>query len=156
MKYTINSNGCWEFSGCKMPNGYGKVTVNKKTWLAHRCAYFLKHGEIPNKMYICHKCDNRLCINPEHLFLGTHKDNMQDMITKNRQNFSGLRAGNWNEKANALKPRGEKHHNCKHTNEQIIKIKEMLANGVKQKDIAALYNTSQGYISNIFNKRVRA
>jgi hypothetical protein len=155
MKYTIKDNGCWEFSGCKMPNGYGKVTVNKKTWLSHRYSYFLKNGEIPNGMHVCHTCDNRICINPEHLFLGTRKDNMQDMIKKKRNNFSGLRTNDWNEKANANKPRGENHWNIKHSDETINKIKKLAEIGIRQIDIAEMFGLRQGYISNVINNRVR-
>lgn len=155
MKYQIKDNGCWEFIGCKMPNGYGKLGKNKKTWLAHRYSYFLKNGEIPNGMHVCHTCDNRICINPEHLFLGTRKDNMQDMIKKNRHNFSGLRTNDWKEKLIASLKRGENHHSCKHSDETINKIKKLAEIGIRQIDIAEMFGLRQGYISNVINNRVR-
>ena len=155
MKYTVLDNGCWQFNGCTMPNGYGKVTVNKKTWLAHRYSFYKSNGEIPKNMHVCHKCDNRLCINPEHLFLGTRKDNMQDMINKNRQNFSGLRTNGWNEKANAKKPKGQNHYMCKHSDELISKIRKLAEIGIRQIDIAQMFGLRQGYISNVIHGRIR-
>jgi hypothetical protein len=78
---------CWEWVGRIHEGGYGHFTANKgKQWQAHRFSWVLVNGEIPSGMFICHKCDNRKCVNPEHLFLGTHNDNMQDMINKGRQN----------------------------------------------------------------------
>lgn len=149
MRYTISDNGCWEFDGAKLPNGYGKIGRNNKTWLAHRYSYTIHVGEIPANMYVCHKCDNRKCINPDHLFLGTHKDNTQDMIQKNRHNFSGLRTNNFQEKATAKKLKGENHPNAKITESTVKQIKELYKNGTMQIDIAKMLNVKQGYISNI-------
>jgi hypothetical protein len=89
------SGECVEFSGCLLPNGYGKVGHYGKTYLAHRFAWLANNAEIPDGMCVCHKCDNRKCINPEHLFLGTRTDNMRDMIAKGRQRFVGLNSKNW-------------------------------------------------------------
>jgi len=85
----IKQEGCWDWKGYFDKNGYAQLNGhNGKRHIpfkAHRVSYQIYKGEIPNKMLVLHKCDNTKCTNPEHLWLGTNKDNTQDMIKKNRQ-----------------------------------------------------------------------
>jgi hypothetical protein len=76
--------GCHNWRGRINKNGYGVLGYNYKNWLAHRLSYILKYGEIPDGVKACHKCDNPLCINTDHLFLGTQTENMNDMFSKDR------------------------------------------------------------------------
>lgn len=78
--------GCWEWQGARYGSGtgYGHVTYHRKGWGAHRLAWYLVHGAIPEDMCVLHRCDVPHCINPAHLFLGTHQDNMTDKRTKDR------------------------------------------------------------------------
>lgn len=86
MKFVDKKNGCWNWKGDLQPNGYGITTCHEtyKRSQAHRISYKVFKGEIPKGMYVCHHCDNPKCINPDHLWVGTAKENMQDAKKKGR------------------------------------------------------------------------
>lgn len=99
-RYKINElNNCWEWTGTKCDTGYGIILIKnnsksrQKRIRAHRVFFQKYKGNIPSKMLVCHKCDNPICVNPDHLFLGTNQDNMNDKISKFFGRLRGCRLG---------------------------------------------------------------
>jgi predicted DNA-binding protein (UPF0251 family) len=79
-----SQSGCWNWKLAVNRQGYGTITENKTKQLATRVVYRVWFGEFDRTLLVCHKCDNEQCVNPDHLFLGTHQDNMSDMVSKGR------------------------------------------------------------------------
>lgn len=102
-KYTpVPESGCWLWEGA-LAGKYGVIVQDGKNLSAHRYSWELHNGDIPNGLWVLHKCDTPSCVNPDHLFLGTAKDNMQDALRKGRLNYMpGVMAG---AKAKAIKER---------------------------------------------------
>tara|TARA_R110000868_G_scaffold94607_3_gene260955 strand:+ start:2439 stop:3164 length:726 start_codon:yes stop_codon:yes gene_type:complete len=123
---------CWRWLAGTYDGGYGKMRISKdKERGAHRISWEIHNGPIPDKMEVCHKCDNPGCVNPEHLFLGTHKENMEDRELKGRRTA----------------PKGEKNGMSKLVLEQVIEIKNQLKNGTSGADLARKYGVSKTQIS---------
>jgi hypothetical protein len=85
------NTGCWLWEGYEPPNKYGKINIKGKQKLAHRVSYEINIGSIPDGMNVLHKCDQPACVNPDHLFIGTQQDNIDDMWAKNRFRHASLK-----------------------------------------------------------------
>lgn len=83
-KWVADTTGCWIWTACTLPNGYGQIAIDGRTKRAHRVSYELHIGRIPKGLCVLHTCDVRSCVNPSHLWLGTCKDNHVDMMQKGR------------------------------------------------------------------------
>lgn len=122
---------------------------------AHRVAWILTHGAIPPGMDVLHHCDNPPCVNPAHLFTGTHTDNMRDMFAKGRRHTvtpSGER--HWSRRLPERMPRGERHGMARLTAEQAAAIRVAYARGdVTQRELAARYGVSRPTVSAIVTGR---
>jgi predicted nucleic acid-binding Zn ribbon protein len=125
------SNGCWIWKGRTDSWGYGRLTWHTEHKAAHRLAYELTFGPIPNNLLCCHHCDNPKCVNPYHIFLGTDADNMADKKSKGRE----------------VHPRGENHPSAKLTFSQVQEIREMYATGLySYLDIAHKFSVAKSTI----------
>ena len=85
------TDDCWEWTACKTSFGYGQLGIDGIMTNAHRISWEISNGPIPDGMVICHKCDNPGCVNPDHLFAGTHKDNIADCISRGMRGCTGFR-----------------------------------------------------------------
>lgn len=132
------SGDCWEWQGPPNRSGYGQVSFNKKMYPTHRLAYMLTKGPIPRGMFIRHACDNRLCVRPAHLDIGTFEDNIADMVRRKRGG-PGKNAA-----------RGERAGSSRLTDRDVIAIRETYASGgVTQIALARDFGVDTGTISRI-------
>lgn len=130
-----DENGCWLWTGGIESNGYGRTCHEGKVWWAHRLSYAHHKGPIPAGAVICHTCDVRHCVNPDHLFAGTIADNQRDMKLKGRAS------------------RGERSSSAKLTEAAVRQIRTDNRPGWK---LAAIYGVSQTTISEVRSRKVWA
>jgi hypothetical protein len=129
--YSVDvGTGCWNWSGAVNSSGYGVVWNGSKRVYAHRWSYEQRHGVIPSGLFVLNRCDNPRCVNPVHLFVGTHQDNMDDMRTKGR-NYVAM---------------GEDHPRARLTTEQARAIKMRFATEETINEIAAGCRVNYGIV----------
>jgi hypothetical protein len=129
--------------GSRQPRGYGTLSVEGKNKLAHRQAYELVNGSIPEGMNVCHSCDNRPCVNPAHLWIGTQKDNMHDCSVKGR--MKGRRQGYLPIEKRALL-------SAKLTPADILAIRRRAAAGESRQSLAIAFGVIRNNIYSIVNR----
>ena len=145
--YTV-VGGCWEWNGARDKHGYGTRRIgprgDNKNWFAHRLSYYEHYGEIDDELYVLHKCDNPCCVNPEHLYQGTHQDNMDDVRDRKRS------VGSHSHQI------GENAPNVKLKVEDVLLIRELYNMERKLKPLALKFEVSTGAIAGIvYNKTWR-
>ena len=135
--HPVPESGCWIWMKAIIPRlDYGCLRLNGKTTYAHRWAWEITNGPIPDGLCVCHHCDVRNCVNPDHLFLGTRLTNYRDMIQKNRSNQA----------------RGSRVNTSKLTEEDIINIRLRLQKKELVANLAEEYNVTKGHIYHIRDK----
>lgn len=138
-KYVDDSageDGCWPWTGSVVTGGYGKFKARTSQITAHRVSYAIHYGDLPAGLFVCHRCDNRRCVNPAHLFLGTTQDNTADRDAKQRQ------------------ARGERQHLAQLTAPAVVAIREQYARGgTTTRALATAYGVSQYCVMAILHRR---
>lgn len=124
----IDSNDCWLWQAHQMGDGYGSTKTFLEGNNAHRNSYRVFNGTIPKRLIVRHTCDVRLCINPDHLKIGTHQDNVQDCIDRERR-----APPNYNGRPHEI------------SDKIILEIRSMAERGMSYGNIAATFNISKGY-----------
>lgn len=135
-----DSASCWEWSGAHLSSGYGKLSYGKTQDVAHRVSYRTFRGAIPDGLVVCHTCDNKKCVNPAHMFLGTLKDNNYDCIQKNRHVVGRI---------------GTEHSMAKLSESDVREIRDLIASKVmQQKDIAKAYGITPSNLCHIKTRKL--
>lgn len=135
-KYTVQQNGCWEWAASRLKNGYGRIregATGSKTITAHRASWLIHKGPIPDGMCVCHQCDNRRCVNPQHLFLGSKAENNRDRAMKGRSRDQ----------------RGERNSLTKLSNETVFAIRAARSAGDTYRSISERFGVPRTTITNI-------
>ena len=132
------NTGCWLWMGAISDTGYGGFLLNRRSMSAHRASWILHRGAIEPGKYLCHKCDNRACVNPDHLFLGTQRENMQDCSRKERLGF------------------GEASPAAKLTDQECAKIRGAASGNESQASIARRFGINQSTVSRLLHGKRRS
>lgn len=128
---------CWEWLASQNSRGYGRFRIHYRLWQVHRVVWVLTYGPIPEGLLVCHHCDNRLCCNPYHLFLGTQADNMSDASRKGRTHL------------------GEADGNSKLTEDDILDIRDLYATGDwTQQELADEFGVTSSNVSYVVNRKI--
>lgn len=135
--------GCWIWTGCERGKGYGVIDFGKGGLIASRIAYALRFGCAPEGVLVCHRCDTPSCVNPDHLFLGTHKDNRVDSVQKGRVPVGD---DHWANRMPELVSRGEKNGMAILTEEVVRNIRKRREEGSTYDQLSAEFRTSRSNV----------
>lgn len=130
---TTKGDGCWEWQGGRDNSGYGSIWDGRAMERTHRVSWIIANGPIPHGLWVLHHCDNRVCVRPDHLYLGTVHENNDDRTRRGRN-------------VNRI---GEQHGKARLSDDRVRSIRRLIARGVKQRDIAASLGVSESAVSRV-------
>jgi hypothetical protein len=146
-KRVQKTDECWLWLGSKLPRGYGYWRTNGRRIYAHRYVWSITFGAIPESLFVCHHCDNPSCVRPSHLFIGTTKDNMEDMCRKGR-GATGERHGSKTHPES--RPRGQQIFGAKLTEEIVGALRrEYAAGGISITTLAQKWSLTRSLVSHV-------
>lgn len=147
------SGECWLWTRGVTRWGYGDTRFNGRHQNAHRVSWQLTRGAIPAGLVVCHSCDNRLCVNPDHLWLGTQRENMHDSWRKGRRDATCKGEGHWHHRKPESTPRGASHYKSKFTESDVRSIRDARASGVPLRTLACKYGVTPEAIDAIAKRK---
>ncbi len=138
----LEDDKCWEWTASRRPQGYGQLNINRKLYYAHRISWQIANQKsVPKGIQVLHSCDNRKCVNPSHLWLGSQKDNIRDMVAKGRNNP-------WS-------PKGEAHPMARLCEGEVKAIRLLYATGkYTYNELSKKFDINQGHVGNIVNGKI--
>lgn len=129
---------CWEWKGRPTKYGYGVLGVGPKVRRAHRVSWVIEHGSLSDEDHVLHRCDNRICVNPRHLWLGDNAANVADRVAKGRSGTVD----------------SELHHAAKLTRSDVRRMRSLIEQGYRQVDLADQFNVSQATVSRVKRRAI--
>lgn len=163
------SDGCWNWTASKYPDGYGAINIRRKCRPAHQISWLIHYGEIPNGCEVCHHCDNPACVRPDHLYAASHSQNVKDMHIKGRGVYTSgddhwtrkyperVLRGNLNgaHKHPERMARGEKNGNSKLTEKLVRDMRLIYHRGrVSSRSLATRYGLDKSTVLDIVYRRI--
>lgn len=143
MSRVEKTDGCWLWMGTQNGDGYGRFILGGQRVVAHRAMWIMVHGPLSQNLNVCHHCDNRQCVNPDHLFAGTQSENMLDCVAKGRHPSYRGQPG----------LSGERHPGARLTEALVDQIRNKAASGVTERVLAEEYGISAGHVYRIVARK---
>ena len=147
------TDGCWIWTAARQRRGYGAFWTPEKIYPAHRWIYQVLNGPISLDLQVCHHCDNPPCVRPDHLFVGTRRDNMLDCARKGRRGMQPHPANSQFRNRRTIQCRGEDQGNAKLTTAQVLEMRQLANEGATAAAVARKFSINAGHVRRIIARK---